>query len=167
MEFFNSNGDLRGMKRDLYEGGVRVPLIVRWPGKVAAGTTSNHISGFQDVLPTLAEIAGADVPENLDGISMVSELTSRGVQQAHDFLYWEFSEQKGKRAVLKGDWKLVQLRVATDNPSDFELYNVADDVAENNDVADRHVDHVSSMTKLMESAHTPNPRYPLFPTEKP
>ncbi|MCP4175110.1 MAG: arylsulfatase [Fuerstiella sp.] len=166
MEFFNSNGDLRGMKRDLYEGGVRVPLIVRWPGKVTAGTSSNHISGFQDVLPTLAEIAGADVPENLDGISLVPDLTGTGAQRSHEFLYWEFSEQKGKRAVLKGDWKLVQLQVATKSPSDFELYNVGDDVAEKHDVAAQHPDLVRHMAKLMMSAHAPNQRYPLFPTEK-
>jgi arylsulfatase A-like enzyme len=166
MEFFNSNGDLRGMKRDLYEGGVRVPLIVRWPGKVAANTISNHISGFQDVLPTLAEIAGADVPEDLDGISLVPVLTDSGTQNTHDFLYWEFSEQKGKWAVLQGDWKLVQLQVATDNPSGFGLYNVADDVAEEHNVADRHPDLVSKMANLLKSAHTPSQRYPLFPAEK-
>lgn len=165
MEFFNSNGDLRGMKRDLYEGGVRVPLIVRWPGNVAAGTFSSHISGFQDILPTLAEFAGADAPNDLDGISLVPELTGAGVQDAHEFLYWEFSEQKGKRAVLQGDWKLVQLRVATDRPSAFELYNVNDDVSEEHNVAGQHPDRIRSMARLLQNAHTPNQRYPLFLTE--
>lgn len=166
MEFFNSNGDLRGMKRDLYEGGIRVPLIARWPGRIPAGKTSHHISGFQDMLPTFAELAGADTPEKLDGISMVPELTASGTQQQHDHLYWEFSEQKGKRAVLKGDWKLVQLQVATNQPSEFELYNVVDDVAEEHNVAVKLPGLVQQLAAILESAHTTNQRYPLFPNEK-
>ena len=165
MEFFNSNGELRGMKRDLYEGGIRVPLIVRWPGVIAAGATSNHVSGFQDILPTLADLAGADVPGQLDGISMVPELTGRSGQPAHDFLYWEFSEQKGKRALLKGDWKLVQLQVATDKPSAFELYNVVDDVSEQKDVSQQHPDKVESLRALLERAHSRSAGYPLFSFE--
>ena len=165
MEFFNSNGDLRGMKRDLYEGGIRVPLIARWPGKVVAGKTSDHISGFQDLLPTFAEIAGADVPDNIDGLSMVAELTG-GEQTEHDFLYWEFSEQKGKRAVLQNEWKLVQLQVATDKPSEFELYNVIDDVGEATNVAEQHPQKVRELRVLLETAHTANDQYPLFPSER-
>ncbi|MCA9147600.1 MAG: sulfatase-like hydrolase/transferase, partial [Planctomycetales bacterium] len=95
MEFFNSNGRLRGMKRDLYEGGIRVPMIVRGPSRIRAGVVSDRLSGFQDVLPTLAGFAGAAVPKNADGISLVPELTGRGSQRNHDFLYWEFSEQQG------------------------------------------------------------------------
>ena len=166
MEFFNSNGDLRGMKRDLYEGGIRVPLIARWPEKIVAGKTSDHISGFQDMLPTFAELAGADAPEDIDGISMVPELTGNGAQLQHDYLYWEFSEQKGKRAVIKGDWKLVQLQVATDKPSAFELYNVASDVSEEIDVAAKHPEKVKELTDLLEDAHSRNASYPLFPSER-
>ena len=166
MEFFNSNGDLRGMKRDLYEGGIRVPLIARWPGRIKAGTTSDHISGFQDVLPTLAEIAGASPPQDIDGLSMVAELTGQPNQARHDFLYWEFSEQQGKRAVLKGDWKLVQLQVATDKPSAWELYNVAADISEAHNVAALQPEKIRELAILLENAHVENPQYPLFPSEK-
>lgn len=166
MEFFNSNGELRGMKRDLYEGGIRVPLIARWPGKVQAGSTSQHVSGFQDLLPTFAEFAGATAPTDIDGISMAAELTGATNQPQHDFLYWEFGEQKGKRAVLKGDWKLVQLRVATDQPGEFELYNVVDDVSETSDVSSQHPEKVRELTVLLDNAHQTNQQYPLFPSER-
>lgn len=166
MEFFDSNGSLRGMKRDLYEGGIRVPFIVRWPGKVQPGSVSTHICGFQDMLPTFAAAAGADAAKDLDGISILPELTGTIGQQEHDFLYWEFSEQKGKRAVLKGDWKLVQLRVATANPSEFELYNVADDPSETNDVAAQNPDRVQQLKTLLDQAHTASTGYPLFANER-
>lgn len=166
MEFFNSNGRLRGMKRDLYEGGIRVPLIARWPGRIKAGAVSSHISGFQDMLPTMADLADTPVADNLDGISMLPVLTGEGEQEEHDFMYWEFSEQKGKRAVMQGDWKLVQLQVATGNPSGFELYNVVTDPSEESDVAAEHPDKVASMQKLLNNAHVPNDSYPLFPSER-
>ena len=166
MEFFNSNGSLRGMKRDLYEGGIRVPLIARWPGHVLPGTVSNHISGFQDMLPTFAELSGQQVAKDLDGISMVPTLLSRGIQPEHDYLYWEFSERKGRRAVLKGDWKLLQLNVATDTPSEFQLYNVVDDVSEENDVADDHPELIRELQPLLDGAHRPSSQYPLFAVEK-
>ena len=166
MEFFNSNGPLRGMKRDLFEGGIRVPLIARWPGRVLPGTVSKHISGFQDMLPTFAELSGQDSPNNIDGISMVPALLSQGIQPEHDYLYWEFSEQKGKRAILKGDWKLLQLNVATGMPSGFQLFNVISDVAEENDVAASHPDIVNELKLLLDGAHQPSSQYPLFVSEK-
>jgi arylsulfatase A-like enzyme len=166
MDFFDSNGPLRGMKRDLYEGGIRVPFIVRWPGHVKAGVTSDLISGFQDMLPTFAELAGSETPAGLDGISLVPELTGKGIQPRHNFMYWEFSEQKGKRAIVKDDWKLVQLQVATDTPSDFELYDLASDLNESNDISDRHPDVVRELAALLEAAHVPNESYPLFPSER-
>lgn len=166
MEFFNSNGPLRGMKRDLYEGGIRVPLIVRWPGRIAPGTVSQHVSGFQDWLPTLAEIAGAKtVPKN-DGLSMLKELTGQTGQPQHDFLYWEFSEQKGKRAVIKGDWKLLQQQVATTTPAPFELYNVVEDISESTNLAQLLPEKVKQLSALLEAAHQPSPEYPLFPSER-
>ena len=165
MEFFNSNGDLRGMKRDLYEGGIRVPMIARWPGRIKPGAVSNHISGFQDILPTLVEAAGGNAPQKIDGISLLPELTGRP-QKKHDYLYWEFSERKGSRAVLEGDWKLVQLKVATNAPGDFELYNVAKDVSEESNVAAENPAVVQRLKGLLGSAHTTNPGYPLFPSER-
>lgn len=166
MEFFNSNGDLKGMKRDVYEGGLRVPFIVRWPGRIAAGSESNLISGFQDMLPTLAEIASADSPKGLDGLSLFPELTGIGKQRIHSHLYWEFSEQKGKRAVMRDDWKLVQTNVATDKPNAFKLYNVATDTGEAKDVAAQHPGRVAELRLLLEQSHTLSASYPLFPAER-
>ncbi len=167
MDFFNSNGDLRGMKRDLYEGGIRVPLIARWPGKIAAGSVSAHICGFQDVLPTFAEIAKARVPSDIDGLSFLPELLGNDVQPQHDFLYWEFGEQGGKQAVLKGDWKLIQLRVGSERPTAYELYNVSADIAETTNVAKQHPEKVKELTNLLRYNHIPNSLFPLYPSEKP
>ena len=164
-DFFDSNGPLRGYKRDLYEGGIRVPMIARWPGTIPSGRVTSLISGFQDILPTVAELCTADKPSHLDGVSLVPELLGKPGQQQHEFLYWEFSEQQGKRAVLQGDWKLVQLKVSTQKPSGFELYNVADDVSEANDVAAAHPEIVKRLSALLEGAHVPSRQYPLFAWE--
>ena len=111
-EFFNSAGPLRGFKRSLYEGGIRVPMIVRYPDHVAAGAVSSQVWAFWDVLPTLAELAGARSPEGLDGISMVPALlgeTAAGrAQKNHEYLYWEFPERGFSQAVRFGDWKAVR-----------------------------------------------------------
>lgn len=168
MEFFDSNGSLRGMKRDLYEGGIRVPLIARWPGRIPPNRTSDLLSGFQDLLPTFASVAGAQYPDGLDGISMLAELTGNSpAQPKHDYLYWEFSEQKGKRAVMRDNWKVVQRNVATDDPLPLELYNLATDEAEQRDVAAQNPDIVAELRQLMDNAHRRSPDYPLFPDEKP
>ncbi len=167
MEFFNSNGPLRGMKRDLYEGGVRVPMIARWPGKIEAGTTTDHISGFQDVLPTLAEVAGVEPPADVDGISMVPTLLGRpSEQKQHEYLYWEFTEQGGKRALRQGPWKIVQLKVSSPVPADPELYDLSDDLGETQNVAGRHPDVVKRLLALMDQAHERSESYPLFARER-
>lgn len=166
MEFFNSNGPLRGMKRDLYEGGIRVPFIARWPGRIPAGTSSDLHSGFQDLLPTLAELAGAELPAEADGISLWPTLGGNPDQQRrHDFLYWEFSEQKGKQAVLRDQWKLIRLQVGTNSPV-TELYDLAADPAEVNNVAARHPEVVNQLSRLMDASHTPSQQYPLYPDEQ-
>jgi arylsulfatase A len=116
--FFNSNGGLRGFKRDLYEGGIRVPLLARWPGKIKPGANTDHISAHWDVLPTFCELTGADVPNDIDGISMLPTLTGQPDEQnQHKYLYWEFYEQGGKRAARFGNWKVVQLNVQKDADS--------------------------------------------------
>ncbi len=127
-QFFNSSGGLRGVKRDLYEGGVRVPMIVSWPGKIQGGRTSNHISAFWDVVPTLAGIAGIEPPPT-DGISFLPELIG-GEQAKHEFLYWEFHEQGGKQAMLMEEWKAVRLHVGKDPEGALELYNLESDPGE-------------------------------------
>lgn len=147
-DFFNSNGDFRGYKRDLYEGGIRVPMIVRWDGVVEENTKSDHISAFWDFLPTMADIIGVERPKNIDGISFLPELTKSGVQEKHNYLYWEFHEENGRQAIRQGDWKAVKYDVHNDGK--IELYNLKDDVAEEVDVAGAYPDKVAEMDSLMK-----------------
>lgn len=154
MEFFDSNGPLRGMKRDLYEGGVRVPLIARWPTKIAANRTSQRLSGFQDMFPTLLDVAGVrQIPPN-DGISLAPTLLGKPQADRHRHLYWEFQEQGGKRAVVGQKWKAVQRNAAKPQPLPIELYNLEQDPAEQHDVASAHPDVVRSLQLVMEQSHT-------------
>ncbi|NNE00562.1 MAG: arylsulfatase [Pirellulaceae bacterium] len=156
MPFFDSNGQLQGMKRDLFEGGIRVPLIVRWPGTIRPGATSGHICGFQDMMPTLAQISGADAPK-LDGISIVPTLTGNDDQQEkHTHLYWEFTEKGGKQAVLKDHWKAVRLDWNKSPDGPIQLFDLANDLAESNDVAAQHPDVVATMVQIMRREHTQN-----------
>ena len=147
-DFFDGNGELRGYKRDLYEGGIRVPMIIKWKDKVAENTKSDHMSAFWDFLPTMAEIIDAEIPENIDGISFLPELTSAGEQKKHDYLYWEFHENNGRQAIRQGDWKAVKYDVRNDGK--IELYNIKDDVAEEVDVAEMYPDKVAEMDSLMK-----------------
>ncbi|MEM8953067.1 MAG: arylsulfatase [Verrucomicrobiota bacterium] len=153
MEFFNSNGDFRGMKRDLTEGGLRVPTIAWWPGTVEPGSESEHIGGFQDILATCAELAGVAVPEETDGISLVPTLTGEGEQQKHAYLYWEFLEKGGKRAILKGDWKAIQLETIRKPGQAIALYHVGDDLGEERDLALDYPALVEELEALMDEAH--------------
>ena len=164
---FDSSGPLRGRKRDMYEGGIRTPMIARWPGKIEAGSTNDHLSAFQDVLPTLAELAGVDPPAEVDGISMLPTLLGKPHQQnQHEYLYWEFTEQGGKRALRQGPWKIVQLKVSSPAPPDPELYNLSDDLGETQNVAGRHPEVVKRLTPLMDQAHQRSESYPLFAAER-
>jgi arylsulfatase A-like enzyme len=153
-KYFDSSGGLRGMKRDLYEGGIRVPMIARWPGKIKAGSGSEHISAFWDVMPTLAELAGADAPDNIDGISFVPTLLGqKQKQKEHEYLYWEFHERGGKQAVRKGKWKAIRLQVKRDPDGPLELYDLQKDPQEKNNVASQHPDIVDRMAQIMREAH--------------
>lgn len=147
-EFFNSNGPLRGYKRDLYDGGIRVPMIVRWPGHVTAGSQSDFPSAFWDYLPTACELAGVEPPHDIDGISYLPTL--RGKEQPqHDYLYWQFNGNgHDKEAVRAGQWKAV--RPATDAP--IELYDVTTDRGEQNNVAKDYPDIVEKMKNYMIDA---------------
>lgn len=157
-DYFDSNGPLKGIKRDLYEGGIRVPTIARWTGKIEAGSTSDHTGAFWDMLPTFAELGGADVPENLDGISMAPVLSGKADQQKkHDHLYWEFHEQGGRQAVRKGKWKAV--RNGWKNP--IELYNLEDDLGEEKNLASQHKDIVMMMETLMKESRTESEVFPV------
>ncbi|MBN2307802.1 MAG: arylsulfatase [Candidatus Hydrogenedentes bacterium] len=160
--FFQSAGPLRGYKRDLYEGGIRVPGMVRWPGRIAPGALSDHVWAFWDFLPTAAELAGVDAPAGLDGISFVPALLGEAAagrpQENHDFLYWEFHEgPASKQAARTGDWKGVRLQ--PDRP--LELYNMAADVGEKNDIAGNHPDVVARIEAYLATARTESADWPL------
>ena len=154
-EVFNSNGGLRGFKRDLYEGGVRAPLLARWPGRIKAGTQSKLISAHWDMLPTFCELAGAQTPKDVDGISLLPTLLN-GKQRAHDYLYWEFYERGGRRAARFGDWKAVQLNVHKNANEPIEIYNLAIDVAEQTNVSRKHPEIVQQAKQIFQDAHRPS-----------
>lgn len=157
-DYFNSNGNLRGYKRDLYEGGIRVPMIARWPGRIAAGTTSDHVSAFWDVMPTFADLLDTELPAPTDGISFLPVLLGDTAnQQRHESLYWEFHEQGGRMALRTGNWKLIQYNVWTDPPGAFQLYNLDNDEGEEHDVAMEFPDKVDELKGLMASQRTPSP----------
>jgi arylsulfatase A-like enzyme len=157
-DFFDSNGIYRGGKRDLYEGGIRVPLIVRWPGKIDAGTVSSHQSAFWDFLPTACELAGVE-PGETDGISFLPELTGGGDQPLHDYLYWEFYERTGSKAIRQGKWKGVKNNLKTETTPALELYDLETDPSESNDVSAQNPEVVVELENLMENAHTPSPNF--------
>jgi len=157
-DYFDSRGPLRGIKRDLYDGGIRVPFIARWPGRIAAGRVSNHVIAFWDFLPTAAELAGVKAPSGLDGISFVPELMGK-LQPSHEYLYWEFHERGFAQAIRMGDWKGVRLNVG----KPIELYNLKEDIAEENDVASKHADIVARIETLMKSCRTDSAEFPIRP----
>lgn len=165
--WFDSNGPLRGIKRDMYEGGIRVPLIARWPGHTPPGTEADHISAFWDFLPTAAEVAGAKIPEGLDGISYVPAMTGHPEAQGHHpYLYWEFTEKGGRQAVRQGNWKGVRLNVSEHPDGPIEVYNLADDIGEEHDIAGEHPDVAVRLAGLMKDAHVPSKTFPLTPDEE-
>jgi arylsulfatase A-like enzyme len=164
-DFFNSNGPWRGYKRDLYEGGIHVPMIANWPRVISAGTT-NHLSAFWDIFPTMAEITGQEVPKDIDGISVLPTLLGKQAdQKKHDYLYWEFIEQGGKQAIRKGDWKAIRMNLNKVDDPPIELYNLADDPGEVHDLAAQNPARVLEMKKLMENSHIPNPIFKLYASE--
>lgn len=163
-DFFESVGPLRGLKGSLYEGGIRVPMIARWPGKIKPGTTSDIPSAFWDVMPTLAEVAGCDTPKDIDGISFLPTLLGRTGQQKHQFLYWEFTGYGGQQALRMGDWKAVRqnlLGKSNQNPLKIELYNLRDDIGESHDLAAEHPEIVERMRKIMKAEHTTSKISPM------
>jgi arylsulfatase A-like enzyme len=155
-EFFKSSGGLRGIKRDLYEGGIRVPMIASWPGTIAAGTSTTFAAAHWDLFPTFAELAGVSIPAGLDGLSIAPTLRGKP-QRPHDFMYWEFHERGFQQAVRMGKWKAV--RLAKDKP--LELYNLADDPTEYTDVASKYPDVVAQIETYLKTARTDSPDWPI------
>jgi len=166
-DFFDSNGPLRGIKRDLYEGGIRVPLIARWPGKIRPGSVSGHVSAFWDFLPTCVELAGLTLPEDIDGVSMVPTLLGRPYgQKKHKFLYWEFHERGGKQAVRMGDWKAVRLGWHKNPDSPLELYNLKDDIGEKHNITAQHPVAIAKIEVYLKTARTDSPKRPIGEKQK-
>ncbi|RPE13516.1 arylsulfatase [Chitinophaga lutea] len=159
--FFNSSGGFRGVKRDLYEGGIRTPFIVQWKGKVKAGTTSAFAGAFWDILPTLTDITGAEKARYTDGVSFLPTLTGKGKQLQHDYLYWEFHEDGGRQAVRMGNWKGVRQQVKKNADGPVELYNLAKDPKEQQNVAAANPAIVKKMQQYMAEAHVESPIFPL------
>jgi arylsulfatase A-like enzyme len=158
LEFFGSSGGLKGRKAQILEGGLRVPMVARWPGVVPAGSVSDHVSAFQDVLPTFCELAGAPAPEPCDGLSMVPALTGAGDRQPrHPFLYWEY--RRRQQALVMDDWKAM--RMGPDQA--LELYDLAADPGETTDVAADNPALVARMERLMAAAHGPSEHFELIP----
>jgi arylsulfatase A-like enzyme len=155
-EFFRSNGNLRGYKQDLYEGGIRTPFIARWPGHIQAGATSDLIGAFWDVMPTLCELAGVPVPADIDGLSIAPTLLGQSGQKLHRYLYWEYHSGGRAQAVRFGDWKAVRNNVNKAPHATPELYNLADDPSETKNVADQHPDVAESAAAYMKAAHAPS-----------
>jgi arylsulfatase A-like enzyme len=156
-EFFQSSGPLRGIKRDLYDGGIRVPMLVRWPGRVKAGAVNDHVWAFWDFLPTAAELAGVKAPEGIDGLSVVPTLLGNSGQKSHAYLYWEFHERGSKQALRFGDWKAVRLQPG----GPIELYDVKADVGERQNVAAKHPDVVAQAEGYLRRARTESENWPL------
>jgi arylsulfatase len=166
--FFQSVGPLRGLKGSLYEGGIRVPLIARWTGTIARGRTSDHLSAFWDLLPTLAELTGATPPPGIDGLSLVPTLVGRGEQKAHPFLYWEFPGYGGQQALRQGRWKAIRrdmLRRAKRDPLAIELYDLQTDVGETRDIAAQHPEIVAKARQIFTREHVPSRLFPMRPID--
>ena len=160
-DFFESVGELRGLKGSLYEGGVRVPTLVRWPGRVAAGSSHGRISGFEDWMPTILEAVKAKTspPADIDGISLLPTLLGNQ-QHERPFLYREFTGYGGQQTVRVGDWKAVRQKLGRGQLK-TELYNIAKDIGESKDVATDHPDIVRELEQLMAEQHVPSKLFPL------
>ncbi len=158
--FFASVGELRGLKGSLYEGGIRVPTIVRWPGKIAAGSETDFVSGFEDWLPTFAELAGQKVPEDIDGISLVKTLMGQ-TQAPRDYLYREFAGYGGQQIIRSGEWKAVRQNLKRKKKIVTELYNLSKDPSESTNLADKFPEKVAELEQAMLNARTVSRDFPI------
>ena len=159
--FFNSGGGMRGEKRDLYEGGIRIPMIARWPGHVPAGRVSDQVWAFWDVMPTLAELAGAAAPEHTDGISMAPSLLGKPQNKTHDFLYWDYAHSRGAfmQAVRFGNYKVIRYS----RTNTIELYDLSSDLKEERNIALNHPQVVKQAIQRMAQSYIASPAYPIIP----
>ncbi|MFK7849550.1 MAG: arylsulfatase [Akkermansiaceae bacterium] len=166
-ELLDSNGPLRGGKRDLYEGGIRVPFIVSWPAVIEGNQTSDHPSAFWDFLPTVCDLMKQAKPKGIQGISFAATLTGKGDQAKHPYLYWEFLERGIRRAIQVGDWKLVQYNLASPNKTKTQLFNLAEDLSEENDLSATNPEKTEELLKLISKVRVPNKDFPVPSLDKP
>jgi arylsulfatase A len=159
-EFFNSSGGFRGIKRALYEGGIRTPMIAYWPAVIKEQRQSNFVGAFWDFLPTFADLLKQPV-SSTDGVSILPTLTGKGEQKKHEFLYWEFHEEGGRQAVRMGNWKGVRQNVIKDAAGPIELYDLTKDPKETKDLASEHADIVEKIKVIMQREHVENKDFPL------
>ncbi len=155
-DFFESNAPLRGKKTMVYEGGIRVPLVARWPGRIKPASETKHICAFEDYLPTFCEAAGVKPPEDIDGVSFLPTLLGEDKRQAkREYFYWEF---QGQQVVRWGDWKGIRnARKGT-----FELYDLAEDIAESRDLAPQKPEVVRKLEDIMRAARIESELFPLM-----
>jgi len=157
-EFFNSAGPFKDTygytKGFTHEGGVRIPMIATWEGKIKPGTKTDLMSAFYDVLPTMADLSNQKAPTATDGLSYLPTLLEKPNQKKHDFLYWEFPSYTGQQAVRIGDWKGIRKNLFKGNTK-IELYNLKEDIQEEHDVADKHPDIVAKIEEIMKKEHVP------------
>jgi len=151
---------MRGGKRDLFEGGIKVPFIALWPGTIAQGSVSAHLSAFWDFLPTVCDISGIPVPEWTDGISYLPTLQGKS-QPEHPYFYWEFHEQGGKQAVRMGKWKAVRLNVNSLPDGPVMLFDLEKDPLEAQDIGQMHPDTLLQLTEIMNKERTPSELFPF------
>jgi arylsulfatase len=163
-EFFNSSAGLRGRKGSVYEGGLRVPLIARWPGVIKASHETDAIAAMWDLLPTLCEVAGDEAPTDIDGVSLLNVLTNSSPPPQRDYLYWEFPARGGQQAVRWGDWKAVRTDLDS-GPQRWQLYDLKADESESFDVADEHPEVVEQIKKLASEARVDSKVFPLANAE--
>ena len=169
--YYKPEQPFRGLKGSLYEGGIRVPLIARWPGRIAPGTVSDRVSALWDLMPTFAEATETKPPEKIDGISLLPTLLGdKSKPKEHEFLYWEFPAYGGQQAVRMGDWKGIrqnmQIRRLNKTPLKIELYNLATDVGESKDVSAENPEVVKKIRAIMKEQHTPSDVFKLIPVDK-
>lgn len=157
-EFFDSNGIYKGYKRDMYEGGLRIPMIARWPGKIKAGSTSDQVWAFWDFLPTAAEIAGLPFENNTDGLSVLPTLLGEK-QQLHEYLYWDYGHTRDEffQAARWKDWKGIR----NNGTGKIEIYNLNDDPGEDHNLAETRLDLVSRLKEILAAAYRPSADYPV------
>jgi len=160
-EFFNSTGELRGLKMSQYEGGIRVPMIVWWPEEIRAGSSSDYIGSFQDFMPTIMDITGGESPGDIDGISFLPTLQNKGQQEIHPYLYWEFHTWGGFQTVRKGKWKAIRKDVDKYPESPVELYDLSIDISETDNLAEQYPDVVKEIIEIMNEAHSPSEKFPF------